>query len=90
MSYTKGPWVRHDLTDGDTAITDDYGVIDYPIALVRPDPSAPDNARLIASAPALLEAAQQVIRTGFATDARVRAIIVLRMAVEQALGEDGE
>ncbi len=73
--HTPEPWARHELTDGDTAITDECGVIDYPIAIVRLDPSAPGNADVILSAPTLLAAAQAA---------------VFRITVFQAGGPNGE
>ncbi len=50
-----------------------------------------DNARLIAAAPALLEAAQQVLDTrgSILSSSLAEAFAVLLAAVEQATGEDG-
>ncbi len=101
MSYTKGPWsakfeetysipsfrIWNVYTSGSTSsIPQNNNPIDIG-ADVDDEHEAEDNARLIAAAPALLEAAQQVLRSSGEADWGV-AVNELAAAVEQAIGED--
>ena len=98
--HTPGPWAMHSPTegnpktgDGTYCLTTDRagGVLAY---IVPKDwHESPANARLMAAAPALLEAAQTILFHWRATrlfqaPPREAAIVALHAAISEAIGMD--
>lgn len=103
--HTPGPWAMHSPTEGNPKTGDgtycittdrDGGVLAY---IVPKDwHESPANARLMAAAPALLEAAQTIYKLHYDGEyffitlsgrpKRVAAIKALRAAISEATGMD--
>jgi hypothetical protein len=87
-AYTSGPWrIGYGGMDGDTTATITSPFVEYPICQLEPLGYVQANARLIAAAPELLEAARKLMFHLTGIGVFPNAVVEMQAAIAKAEGK---